>query len=131
MPGVGFRPVSFVPTWDKHAGKRCRGVEIVVTDRNRFRPFRTGIACRITSYNVCYTKLLRVAALPNAAQKGSTSGWTRSCAIPPWKIFMPPAGSTISPILPAQIPLSERRRITSSALCGRQARISVPSLIDV
>jgi len=45
LPGVGFRPVSFVPTWDKHAGKRCRGVEIVVADRNRFRPFRTGIAC--------------------------------------------------------------------------------------
>jgi uncharacterized protein YbbC (DUF1343 family) len=40
-----FRPASFVPTWDKHAGAQCRGVEIVVVDRESFRPFRTGVAC--------------------------------------------------------------------------------------
>lgn len=45
LPGVRFRPASFVPTWDKHAGTRCGGVEIVVTHRDRFRPFRTGFAC--------------------------------------------------------------------------------------
>ena len=45
LPGVAFRPASFVPTWDKHAGSRCNGVEAVVTDRNAFRPFRTGAAC--------------------------------------------------------------------------------------
>lgn len=45
LPGVLFRPAGFVPTWDKHAGKRCRGVEIVVVDREAFLPFRTGIAC--------------------------------------------------------------------------------------
>ena len=45
LPGVRFRPVSFVPTWDKHAGVRCHGVEVVVDDRDAFRPFRTGIAC--------------------------------------------------------------------------------------
>lgn len=45
LPGVRFRPVSFVPTWDKHAGTRCRGVELYVADRDAFRPFRTGIAC--------------------------------------------------------------------------------------
>ena len=44
LPGVGFRPASFVPTWDKHAGARCHGVEIVVQDPSAFRPFRTGIA---------------------------------------------------------------------------------------
>ena len=44
LPGARFRPVSFVPTWDKHAGKRCHGVEVVV-DREKFRPFRTGVAC--------------------------------------------------------------------------------------
>jgi len=44
LPGARFRPVSFVPTWDKHAGARCHGVEVVV-DRETFRPFRTGIAC--------------------------------------------------------------------------------------
>jgi uncharacterized protein YbbC (DUF1343 family) len=45
VPGVAFRPVSFVPTWDKHAGVRCHGVELSVTDPARLRPFRTGLAC--------------------------------------------------------------------------------------
>ncbi|HJX14988.1 MAG TPA: DUF1343 domain-containing protein, partial [Candidatus Deferrimicrobiaceae bacterium] len=45
LPGVRFRPASFVPTWDKHAGVRCHGVEVVVVDREAFRPFRTGVAC--------------------------------------------------------------------------------------
>jgi uncharacterized protein YbbC (DUF1343 family) len=45
LRGVGFRPVSFVPTWDKHAGARCHGVELVVVDPDRFQPFRAGLAC--------------------------------------------------------------------------------------
>ncbi len=45
LPGVRFRPVRFVPTWDKHAGKRCHGVELHVADPEAFRPFRTGVAC--------------------------------------------------------------------------------------
>ncbi|MEW6719497.1 MAG: DUF1343 domain-containing protein [Thermodesulfobacteriota bacterium] len=45
LPGVRFRPVRFVPTWDKHTGARCQGAEVHVTDPSRFRPFRTGIAC--------------------------------------------------------------------------------------
>jgi uncharacterized protein YbbC (DUF1343 family) len=44
LPGALFRPASFVPTWDKHAGTRCHGVEIFVADPLRFRPFRTGLA---------------------------------------------------------------------------------------
>lgn len=49
LPGAGFRPVSFVPTWDKHAGTRCHGVELFVTDPARFRPFRTGLACVVAA----------------------------------------------------------------------------------
>jgi uncharacterized protein YbbC (DUF1343 family) len=45
LPGVRFRPVSFVPTWDKHAGVRCHGVELHVFEPEAFRPFRTGAAC--------------------------------------------------------------------------------------
>jgi uncharacterized protein YbbC (DUF1343 family) len=45
LPGVRFRPIHFVPTWDKHAGKRCHGVEVFAVDREAFRPFRTGVAC--------------------------------------------------------------------------------------
>jgi uncharacterized protein YbbC (DUF1343 family) len=44
LPGVAFRPASFVPTWDKHARVRCHGVDLVVTDPARFRPVRTGLA---------------------------------------------------------------------------------------
>jgi uncharacterized protein YbbC (DUF1343 family) len=44
LPGVRFRPASFTPTWDKHAGTRCHGVELHVHDAEAFRPFRTGLA---------------------------------------------------------------------------------------
>jgi uncharacterized protein YbbC (DUF1343 family) len=44
LPGLAFRPASFVPTWDKHAGVRCHGVELFVTDAARFQPFRAGLA---------------------------------------------------------------------------------------
>jgi uncharacterized protein YbbC (DUF1343 family) len=37
--------VTFRPTTDKHQGETCHGAELVVADRERFRPFRTGIAC--------------------------------------------------------------------------------------
>ena len=47
LPGVRFRPASFTPTWDKHAGVRCHGVELHVHDAVAFRPFRTGLACVI------------------------------------------------------------------------------------
>jgi uncharacterized protein YbbC (DUF1343 family) len=45
LAGVAFRPASFVPTWDKHRGERCHGVQLHVTDREAFRPVRTGVAC--------------------------------------------------------------------------------------
>jgi len=45
LPGLRLRPVSFVPTFDKHRAERCHGAELAVTDREAFRPFRTAIAC--------------------------------------------------------------------------------------
>ncbi len=44
LPGVRFRPARFIPTFHKWAGEVCGGVQIHVTDRRRFRPFRTGVA---------------------------------------------------------------------------------------
>ncbi len=44
LPGIRFRPASFVPASDKHAGVRCHGVELVVHDPARFSAFRTGLA---------------------------------------------------------------------------------------
>ena len=45
LRGVRFRPLHFVPTWDKHAGALCHGVELHVHDPEALRPFRTGLAC--------------------------------------------------------------------------------------
>jgi uncharacterized protein YbbC (DUF1343 family) len=45
LPGVVFRPVHFLPTFQKHAGKDCGGVMLHVTDPRSFLPLRTGVAC--------------------------------------------------------------------------------------
>ena len=42
--GVYFRSCAFQPTFQKHAGVTCGGVQIHVTDRNVFEPWLTGIA---------------------------------------------------------------------------------------
>ena len=44
LPGVAFRPVRFRPTFQKHAGVDCGGVQVHVTDRQAFRPVRTSLA---------------------------------------------------------------------------------------
>lgn len=44
LPGLRVRPASFIPTFDKHAGLRCEGVQLHVIDRRAFRPYRTGAA---------------------------------------------------------------------------------------
>jgi uncharacterized protein YbbC (DUF1343 family) len=44
LPGVRFRPTWFTPMFSKHAGELCGGVQLHVTDRDAFRPVRTGIA---------------------------------------------------------------------------------------
>src|SRR3989441_235988 len=53
LPGVHFRPARFAPTFHKWAGRLCGGVQVHVTDRDRFRPFvtrseerRVGKECR-------------------------------------------------------------------------------------
>ena len=43
LPGVKFRPAWFRPTFQKHAGTDCGGVQLHVTDRAVFRPVRTSL----------------------------------------------------------------------------------------
>ncbi|CDM65440.1 hypothetical protein PYK22_01441 [Pyrinomonas methylaliphatogenes] len=43
IPGVRFVPVRFTPRASVFKGEECGGVNIVITDRQRFRPVRTGI----------------------------------------------------------------------------------------
>jgi uncharacterized protein YbbC (DUF1343 family) len=44
LEGVRFRPVSFKPGFQKHAGRTCGGVQIHVTDVRAFAPYKTGVA---------------------------------------------------------------------------------------
>ncbi len=44
LPGLAVRPMSFLPTFQKHAGKSCGGAMLHVTDRRSFLPVRTGVA---------------------------------------------------------------------------------------
>jgi uncharacterized protein YbbC (DUF1343 family) len=41
---VRFRPVHFMPAWDKYADKLCGGVQIHVTNKRGFKPVRCGAA---------------------------------------------------------------------------------------
>jgi uncharacterized protein YbbC (DUF1343 family) len=45
LPGVTLRPMVFTPTFHKHGRQACGGVQLHVTDRVAFRPYRTGVAC--------------------------------------------------------------------------------------
>ncbi|GAA4080851.1 exo-beta-N-acetylmuramidase NamZ family protein [Nonomuraea soli] len=44
LPGVRFREVWFTPTFHKHEGLTCRGVQLHVTDALAFRPVLTGVS---------------------------------------------------------------------------------------
>ena len=44
LPGVYFRSCIFRPTFQKHGGVSCEGVQIQVMDRNIFEPVTTGLA---------------------------------------------------------------------------------------
>jgi uncharacterized protein YbbC (DUF1343 family) len=44
LPGVKFRPLYFLPTFQKHAGRLCGGAQIHVTNRDKYKPFLTGVS---------------------------------------------------------------------------------------
>ena len=44
MEGVTLRPVAFEPAFDKYKGEPCFGFQIHITDRERFKPYRMGLA---------------------------------------------------------------------------------------
>ena len=44
LPGVYFRACSFLPTFQKHAGETCEGVQIHVLERDEFEPVLAGLA---------------------------------------------------------------------------------------
>lgn len=44
LPGVIFRPLSFLPTFGKYSGKACGGAQIHIIDRDLFKPVITAFA---------------------------------------------------------------------------------------
>jgi len=43
LPGVHFMPAYFTPTFSKHQGELCSGVQLYVTDKRSFRSVETGL----------------------------------------------------------------------------------------
>lgn len=52
LPGVFFRSCIFRPTFQKHSGVSCGGVQIHVIDRNTFAPVITGITMVKVAYEL-------------------------------------------------------------------------------
>ncbi len=49
LPAVHFRPCRFEPTFHKWKGRSCGGVQLHVTDCDRFKPYLTGLALIATA----------------------------------------------------------------------------------
>jgi uncharacterized protein YbbC (DUF1343 family) len=52
LSGVFFRDCVFRPTFQKHGGTSCGGVQIHVTDREVFEPVITGVAMVKAAYDL-------------------------------------------------------------------------------
>jgi uncharacterized protein YbbC (DUF1343 family) len=52
LEGVYFRPCGFQPTFQKHAGIACGGVQIHVIDRRKFESVSAGVAVVKTAYDM-------------------------------------------------------------------------------
>lgn len=52
LPGFYARACGFQPTFQKHAGQNCNGVQLHVTDRDIFKPALTGVALVKAAYDM-------------------------------------------------------------------------------
>lgn len=52
LPGVIFRPIKFLPTFQKEAGKGCGGAFLHITNRQEFKPVLTGLAMIKTLFDL-------------------------------------------------------------------------------
>lgn len=43
IEGVDFAPVCFTPMFSKHKGELCKGIQIFITDYDKFKPYRCGL----------------------------------------------------------------------------------------
>jgi len=52
LPGLRFIPIEFTPTENRWKGKKCQGVYIIVTDRDRYESALSGITIVYTLRNL-------------------------------------------------------------------------------
>ena len=52
LPGVRFVPIQFTPTFSVHKGKLCKGVHILLTDRDRCNVVDVGLLIAETLYRL-------------------------------------------------------------------------------
>jgi uncharacterized protein YbbC (DUF1343 family) len=104
IPGAGFRAAAFTPTFQKHAGVLCHGVQVHVFDRGRFPAFLTYLllvhhargqdptrfAWRNPPYEyehvklpfdiLCGTDQIRKSIEAGVSPRRLAAGWRRECA---------------------------------------------------
>jgi uncharacterized protein YbbC (DUF1343 family) len=56
LPGVHFRPCAFQPAFHKWKGRECGGVQLHVTDCERFKPYLTGLSMIATAHRLYPTR---------------------------------------------------------------------------
>ncbi|QBG54581.1 hypothetical protein D2M30_0211 [Bacillus amyloliquefaciens] len=75
LPGVTFRAASFIPSFSKHQGKLCHGVQVYVTNRNTFEAVKTGLSILKTMHDLYPNDF---SFLPTGAfDKLIGNGWVR------------------------------------------------------
>ena len=52
LTGVIFRSLFFKPCFQKYKGKLCGGAQIHITDRSKFKPFKTAVAILKTIHDI-------------------------------------------------------------------------------
>ena len=52
LPGITFLPVQFTPTTSKFSKQKCQGINLVITDREKFRATTTGLHIADTLYHL-------------------------------------------------------------------------------
>ena len=82
IAGVRFVPVRFTPKTSVFKGEECRGVNVVITDRVRFRPVVNGVEIAIALLKLypaqwkvdAYLRLLVNAATLEQVKRGNAPG---------------------------------------------------------
>lgn len=44
LQGIKSVPISFIPEWSKYETQTCYGIELIITDKNSFKPVKTGLS---------------------------------------------------------------------------------------